>query len=562
MNLPNPLLAAVLTIVLIVLFSALGVSSASVEVFTDITEEAGIIWKNFNGKSDDRFLIEATSGGVGLVDCDSDGLLDVYLVNGGETPKGKSAQPVRNALYRNLGSNRFEDIAAKAGVDRVAFYGMGIASADYDNDGFQDLFVTGFPSCALFHNNRDGTFSDVAEKARTRNSDRWAASAAWLDFDRDGLLDLFVCNYARFSFAEIKRCEVSGIPTYCEQKAYPGQYLALYHNQGDGTFTDVSVASGVAKHSGRALGVVSIDVNDDGWPDLFVARDASPNLLLINQRNGTFQDRGLDAEVAFNADGVAKAGMGVDAGDVNGDGRPDFVVTNFNDEYHSLILNLGSFPYEDWTQPSGLARFTQYDVGWGTHFIDFDNNGILDLLIVNGHINQVIEMTRKNVTYKQLPILLENTGTGIMRDIQERAGPVFHTRYAARGLAVGDFDNDGDVDAIFVCLNDRPVLLRNNVGQSSRWIGFQLQGTRSNRDAIGSKLTLHVGNRQMIRWITGGGSFLASHDKRVLFGLGGDVNPDGLLLEIRWPNGTIQKVSDLKPGEYQRIVETATPSKS
>jgi len=561
MKASNSLLTGVLLLTLIHFLSGIDFGSGSVDVFTNITDEAGIVWRNFNGESDDRFLIEATSGGVGFVDCDSDGLLDIYLVNGGETPKGKSPLPVRNALYRNLGNNRFEDIASKAGVDRIGFYGMGIAAADYDNDGFQDLFVSGFPSSALFHNNRDGTFTDVTDKAGVKNSNRWAASAAWLDFDRDGLLDLFVCNYAHFSFSEVKRCEVSGIPTYCEQKAYPGQSPTLYHNQGDGTFADVSSVSGVARYSGRALGVVSIDVNDDGWPDLFVARDASPNLLLINQRNGTFQDHGLDAEVAFNADGVARAGMGVDAGDISGDRRPDFVFTNFNDEYHSLIHNPGSFPYEDWTQNSGLAGLTQYDVGWGIHLIDFDNNGILDLLIVNGHINQVIEMTRKNVTYRQLPILLENTGTGIMRDVQERAGAVFRTRYAARGLAVGDFDNDGDLDAIFVCLNDNPVLLRNNVGQNNPWIGFQLQGTQSNRDAIGSKLTLRAGNHQFVRWVTGGASFLASHDKRVLFGLGGNLEPELLSLEIRWPNGTIQRPSGLKPGQYQKIMETAEPSK-
>ncbi len=535
--------------------SPLADKSVPNEVFTDITEASGITWRNFNGESQDRFLIEATSGGVGFLDFDSDGLLDIYLVNGGETPKGKSPVPVCNALYRNLGSARLEELAGKAGVDHIAFFGMGAAAADYDNNGFQDLFVTGFPASALFHNNGNGTYTDVTEKAGVRNAGKWGASAAWLDYDRDGWLDLFVCNYAQLSFNEPKRCEVAGMRTYCEQKAYVGQPPTLYRNNGDGTFKDVSESSGVAKHAGRALGAVSIDIDDDGWCDLFVARDASPNLLFINTRNGMFADQSLDAEVAYNSDGIAKAGMGVDAGDVNADGKPDFVVTNFNDEYHSLILNTGSFPYEDWTLDSGLAGLTKPYVGWGTRFIDYNHDGDLDLLFVNGHINQVIEMTRKDVTYKQFPLLLENDGKGVMRSAKEAAGPAFHARYAGRGMAVGDLENDGDLDVIFVCLNDRPVLLRNNFGQSKPWIGFELQGTRSNRADIGATLALHACQQKWVRWITGGSSFLATHEKRVVFGLSGLAKPDGLHLEIRWPNGAIQKVSGLAPNRYHKIVE-------
>ncbi len=349
---------------------------SSPEIFTDITEEAGISWRHFNGESEDRFLIEAMSGGVAFFDFDGDGLLDIFFVNGGETPRGKSSAPVRNALYHNLGNGKFEEVAERAGVSRVPFYGMGVAAADYDNDGFPDLFVTGYPSSALFHNNGDGTFTDVTEKAGLKNSGKWAASAAWFDYDRDGFLDLVVCNYARFTFDDPKKCEYNGVRTYCEQKAYDGMPLSLYHNNGDGTFTDVSSQSGLAQFVGRALGVVSIDFNDDGWPDLFVARDDHSNLLLVNQHNGKFADAGLDAEVAYDPNGLAKAGMGVDAGDVNDDGWPDLVVTNFNDEYHSLFLNPGSFPYEDWTVRSHLAGYTRPFVGWGTQFLDYDNDGV------------------------------------------------------------------------------------------------------------------------------------------------------------------------------------------
>ena len=525
------------------------------DIFTDVTEAAGINWKHFNGESEDRFLIETSSGGVGFLDFDSDGLLDVYFVNGGETPKGKSKTPIRNALYRNLGNGKFEDVAAKAGVDRIPFFGMGVAAADYDNDGFQDLLVTGYPSCALFHNNGDGTFTDVTEKAGVKNFGKWAASAAWIDYDRDGLVDLFICNYAHFSLVDPKHCEIAGRRSYCNPIGYEGQASALYHNRGDGTFTDVSAKSGIQKHTGRAFGVVSVDANGDGWPDLFVARDTSPDLLLINGRNGAFEDFALEAEVAYNADGMARAGMGVDAGDVNGNGRPDFVVTNFNDEYHALYINTGSFPYEDWTRRSGLAALTRLYVGWGVRFIDYDNDSDLDLLIVNGHVNETIELTRKDVTYREPLLLLANNGKGILQNMKDIAGPTFRTKYAARGMAVGDFDNDGDIDIAFVCLNNHPVLLRNNVGQDNPWVGFKLEGTKSNRDSIGAKVTVRLGKRPLSRWVKAGSSFLASHDKRVVFGLGGGAVPDVVSVNIIWPNGKIQTISGLQPNQYHHILE-------
>jgi hypothetical protein len=527
--------------------------------FTEITEEAGITWRHFSGESPDRFLIETMGGGVAFLDFDGDGLQDIFLVNGGETPHGKSSTPIRNALYRNLGNGKFVDVAAKAGIDRLTFYGMGVAVGDYDNDGFPDLFITGFPESALYHNNGNGTFTEVTEQAGVRNSGRWAASAAWFDYDRDGLLDLVVTNYVQFSFDSPKKCEVNGTRSYCEQTAYQGMPLTLYHNNGNGTFTDVSRQSGLDKFVGRGLGVIAIDANDDGWTDLVVARDASPNLLLINSERGTFEDAALNAEIAYDSNGLAKAGMGVDAGDVNGDGVPDLVFTNFNDQYHSLFWGSRSLLYEDRTAASGLARFTKSYVGWGAKFLDYDNDGNLDLMLVNGHINQLIENTRTDVKYKEPPLLLHNDGKGNFQNMPDSAGPVFRSAYVARGLAVGDFDNDGDPDVVFTTLNGSPVLLRNNVGQDNSWIGFELRGTKSNRDAVGARITVFSGNRQVVRWITGGSSYLSSHDKRIIVGMGAGGARGKVNAEIRWPSGAVQRLSNLATKHYHLVVEPSQP---
>jgi len=536
--------------------------AAGKPIFSDVTSEAGITWRHFNGVSPDRFLIETMGGGVGLFDFEDDGQLDIFLLNGGETPRGKSDKPLYNALYRNLGNGKFVDVAADAGVSQVKHYGMGVAIADFDNDGHQDIFVTGFPGCTLYHNNGNGTFTDVTADAGLQNSGRWASGAAWFDYDRDGFLDLVVCNYAELSFqGAALDCEYLNIRTYCEQRAYKGMPLTIYHNNRNGTFTDVSRTSGLDRFVGRALGVVAVDFNDDGWPDLFVARDADPNLLLYNKHDGTFADAGLEAEIAYDRNGNARAGMGVDVGDVNGDGRPDVVVTNFNFEFHSLFLNRAEFPFEDWTRASGLAGPTRSDVGWGAHFLDYDNDGLLDLIIVNGHVIEMIEQLRARVKYKEQPLLLHNSGNAVFEDVSSRAGPAFAQGYLARGLAIGDWDNDGAPDAIFTCIGERPVLLQNNMGGKNAWVGVRLVGVNSNRDAIGSKLTVRVSGRKLVRCITGGSSYLSSHDKRVIFGLGSLPANGSVDIEIVWPNQQRQVATPLKINRYHKITEQVTTSK-
>lgn len=513
-------------------------------LFENITETAGIRWRHVNGESPDRHLVETTTGGLAFFDFDNDGLMDLLLVTGGETKRGRTAVKPRHALYRNVGNRRFTEVP----FDAPQAYGMGATACDFNNDGRTDLYLTGYPKGTLYRNLGAGKFQDVTAAAGVANQGQWGASAACLDYDGDGLLDLFVANYAVFSFETPKPCDFAGEPTYCAQTAYEGLPPRLYRNRGNWRFEDVSERSGVKAYPGRALGAVSVDANGDGRIDVFVARDASPNLLLINQGDGTFRDFGLEAEVAYNQDGVARAGMGVDAGDVNGDLRPDFIVTNFDTEYHALFLNTGRFPFQEATVASGLAMHSKPYVGWGVRLVDFDNDGDLDTLIANGHLHSHIEKSNRSVQYRERPLLLVNDGKGRFANGSAQAGEAFARGYLGRGLATADIDNDGAVDAAFVDLNAAPVVLHNR-GGANRWIGLQLEGTKSNRDAIGAQVTVS-GQR---RWVTGGGSFLASHDPRLVFGLGEANQP--VQVEILWPSGRRQIVEGLAPGKYHRIRE-------
>ncbi len=522
-------------------------------VFVDVTATSGISWRHWNGQSADRYLVETTTGGVGVFDFDRDGRLDIFMVNGGNTPHAHSEKPVRCALYRNLGSGKFADVAQQTGVAELPFYGMGVAAADYDNDGSTDFYVTGYPRGALFHNNGNGTFTDVTAKAQLEDAGEWGASAAWFDYDRDGRLDLFVTNYVKFSYSDQKRCVFGALPTYCAQTEYQGRVSRLFHNNGDATFSDVTGKAGMEGLPGRGLGVVAVDADGDGWQDLFVARDASPNLLLMNQHDGTFRDRGLDKDIAYNPDGIARSGMGVDAGDVNGDGLPDFVVTNFDHEYHALYISNASGPYRDATVASNLARYTRPYVGWGVKFLDFDNDGDLDLLIANGHIHEQINLSNREVGYREPILLLANDGAGRFRRVDIPSIPAFTSGILGRGLATADFDNDGYADAIVMNLNGQPVLLHNSARNGNSWVGVKLIGTRSNRDAIGAKLTLRSSHGRLTRWIAGGGSFLSSSDQRVAFGLG-QAREAGTL-EILWPSQVKQTVTNLKLDSYTEIQE-------
>jgi len=534
---------------------ALFASFHSWTTFVDVTESSGITWRHWNGKSADHFLVESTTGGVGVLDFDNDGHQDIFLANGGNTPDGKSPGPVRCALYRNLGNGRFADVAEHAGIAALPFYGMGVSAADYDNDGFTDLYVTGYPRSALFHNNGNGTFIDVTASAGVRNEGAWGASAAWFDYDRDGLLDLFVTNYVQFSYSDHKQCLFGSEPTYCAQTEYQGSVSRLFHNNGKGSFTDVTEKAGLGTLAGRGLGVVAVDIDGDGWCDLFVARDASANLLLLNRRDGTFRESGLEKEIAYNADGVARSGMGVDVADLNRDGRPDFVVTNFDHEYHALYLSTPEGPYKEATVSSGLARYTRPYVGWGVKFLDYDHDGEPDLLIANGHLHEKIAQSNQEVQYREPILLLRNMGNARFERVTVEGIPAFESGILGRGLATADFNNDGLEDAIVMNLNDRPVLLRNSTRNTNGWLGIALQGTSGNRDAIGARVTLHAGEKSITKWVTGGGSVLSSSEKRLVFGLAPSSAGESASLEIRWPDGKNQTISQLKLSAYNPIVE-------
>jgi hypothetical protein len=527
--------------------------------FTQVpASTSGITWKHSNGRSPDYYLPETTGAGCAFIDYDNDGWMDIYLVNSGRCDFYDPNPPLRNALYHNNRDGTFTDVTEKAGVPGGG-YGMGVAVGDYDGDGFPDLYVTQYGSSILYHNNGNGTFTDVTQKAGLA-APGWASSAVWFDYDNDGRLDLFVCRFVDFSKEKNKFCGNSATNEryYCVPRVYDPMPSWLFHNNGDGTFTDVSKESGVAQYPGKAWGVVTCDVNNDGHMDLFVANDTVANFLLLNQGNGKFTDIGTEAGVAYNSEGSPRSGMGVDAADYDGDGWMDLFVANVDREMYSLYRNNHDNTFDDQALPTGIGKTTILMSGWGLKFFDFDNDGNLDLFLANGHPDDRVETRDREVQYSEPMLLFRNTGPGSkpgFANVSAAAGPVFKERFAARGMAIGDFDNDGAVDILVAVNNDAPVLLRNTATAGTHWLGIQLVGQKANRDAIGATVTWQAGEFKRHRVKVGGGSYLASHDPRMVLGIGARTKIDWL--EVRWPrpSGLVERFYDLPIDRYISITE-------
>jgi enediyne biosynthesis protein E4 len=515
---------------------------------------SGISWTHVSGRSPMAHLPETVGAGCAFLDYDNDGWMDIYLVNSGRCDFYEPSQPLHNALYRNNRDGTFTDMTSKAGVTGTA-YGMGAAVGDYDGDGFPDLYVTQYPHSILYHNNGDGTFTDVTAKAGVA-APGWATSAVWFDYDNDGRLDLFACRFVDYSKDKIKFCGdlLTGERHYCIPSIYDPMPCWLFHNNGDGTFSDVSKQSGIAQSFAKAWGVVAADLNNDGLIDLYVTNDTVPNFLFANRGKGKFEEIGMLAGVGVNAFGKPRSGMGVDAADYDQDGWIDLFEANVDHEMYSLYHNDKDEAFSDVALPTGIGEATRLMSGWGLKFFDCDNDGNVDLLLCNGHPDDTVDKRVESVTFLEPMLLFRNTGKGF-ENVSQQSGPIFSKRLAGRGLALGDFDNDGSVDVLVTQNNAAPLLLRNNAGRLNHWLGVRLIGTKANVDAIGAEITYQAGDLKRRRCKVGGGSYLSSHDPRVVLGIGKRTKIDWL--EIRWPqpSGKVERFGDLPVDRYITFVE-------
>ena len=525
---------------------------ASALRFTDVTAQAGINFKHVS-TPEKRYIVESMSGGVALIDYDNDAYLDIFLVNSLTVDLVKSKGKTRSALYRNRGDGTFADVTEKAGVGEVG-WGMGAVVADYDNDGFEDIYVTCVGPNHLLKNSGDGTFADVTAKAGVGDP-RWSAGAAFVDYDRDGWLDLFVANYVAFDFNNLpefgkdKTCQFKGIAVQCGPRGMPGDGDSLYRNNGDGTFTDVSKKAGVSDPNGYyGMGVIASDFDEDGITDIFVANDSTPNFHYRNNGDGTFKEVGFLSGTALSENGGAQGSMGVTAADYDHDGRLDLFVTNFDDEYNTLYHNDGNNSFTDFSYKARVAAPSLPYVGWGTKFFDYDDDGWVDLFVANGHVYPQIK------SFRQRNFVFRNNRDGTFAEVAEQLGAPFSEKHAARGVAFGDLDNDGDVDIVVNNLGDAAQLLRNDGGNAAgNFVLVKTVGVKSNRGGVGARVSVVSGDLAQKDEVRGGDSYLSQSDKRLHFGLGARTKLD--LVEVRWPSGVVDKVTNAKVNSLVVIKE-------
>jgi hypothetical protein len=527
----------------------------------DVTTAAGIQFQHNSGAYGGKFLPETLGSGCAFLDYDRDGWQDILLINGMDWPGHTHAPLGANKrqrstlrLYRNNRNGTFTDVTHSAGLD-VEMYGMGVAVGDYDNDGFPDIFITCVGQSRLFRNTGKGSFVDATRASGLQGHQGFSTSALWFDYDRDGLLDLFVCNYVRWSPEHDVFCSLDGThKSYCTPEAYRGDTCWLFHNRGNGTFEDVTATSGIFDSSSKSLGVAMLDYDQDGWPDLLVANDTQPNKLYRNQRNGKFKDVAVEAGLAFSTEGKARAGMGVDVGDFDNSGKPGIAITNFDNEMIGLYRASSPGAFDDVSIPSGIGAASRNTLGFGCMFLDVDLDGALDLAVANGHIDETVRNIRGNVGYAQAPQLFLNQGNGTFRDVAGEAGGGFEKSKVGRGLAYGDFDRDGDLDILMTTNNGPAYLFRNDQTAGNRSIRFQLQGTKSNRDAIGASVRIFAGGQSQWRQIRGGSSYLSQSEMPVAFGLGKRDKVDKVVID--WPSGRTEEYKDLRAGNSYKCLES------
>ena len=518
----------------------------------DATEPAGIRFQHNSGAYGGKLLPETLGSGCAFLDYDADGWQDILLINGMDWP-GHKRQRSTLRLYRNNRNGTFTDVTQSAGLD-MEMYGMGVAVGDYNNDGFPDLFISCVGQSRLFRNTGKGTFIEATRQSGLYGRQGFSTSALWFDYDRDGLLDLFVCNYVRWSPEHDVFCSLDGThKSYCTPEAYRGDTCWLFHNRGDLTFEDVTATSGIFDSSSKSLGVAMFDYDQDAWPDLLVANDTQPNKLYKNLRNGKFKDVAVEAGLAFSSEGKARAGMGVDTGDFDNSGKPGVAITNFDNEMIGLYRAARPGTYDDISIAAGVGLPSKSTLGFGSAFFDVDLDGMLDLAVANGHIDETVRNIRGNVGYAQPPQLFLNLGSGKFRDIANEVGGGFRTPIVGRGLAYGDFDRDGDLDLLITTNNGPAYLYRNDQLARQKSIRFRLQGTKSNRDAIGASVRIFYGGQSQSRLLHGGSSYLSQSELPVTFGLGQRDQIERAVVD--WPSGRTEEYKDLAAGKIYECIE-------